>query len=362
VFTGRQGNFELNAMHPIIISNLRHSARVLGDAWEKLRRYAIERARLNCAGIGQNLGRSLRQVTALGPARGCDKTSAIAHQANDQGPSPKGAAHMSGHIDAQWTRSLAPGKWSGTMSAEAEGRRARVLAPSIDSRAVQALLVVLSVIAGCTDILGFLGLNGLFTAHITGNLVVLTAHIVRGDEAQILKTLSVPVFVVVVGLTIMLARGLESIGLAALRPLLLLQFLLLAVILVLCVAAGPHIDPDATNGIVVGILAVSAMAVQNALVQTSLTGAPPTAVHTSNIARLATDVVEVLLGGDPASVAKARNRAARTLRVIIGFAVGCGLGAAYAAALGPWSVALPASLALLAFAIAFAAESDRGER
>jgi len=45
-------------------------------------------------------------------------------------------------------------------------------------RAVQALLIVLSVTAGCTDIIGFLGLNHLFTAHITGNLVILAAHIV----------------------------------------------------------------------------------------------------------------------------------------------------------------------------------------
>jgi uncharacterized membrane protein YjjP (DUF1212 family) len=48
-----------------------------------------------------------------------------------------------------------------------------------------ALLIVLSITAGCTDIIGFLGLNGLFTAHITGNLVILAAHIVGGGEAQI---------------------------------------------------------------------------------------------------------------------------------------------------------------------------------
>ena len=52
-------------------------------------------------------------------------------------------------------------------------------APPVDnSRAVQALLIVLSVTAGCTDIIGFLVLDGQFTAHITGNLVILAAHIV----------------------------------------------------------------------------------------------------------------------------------------------------------------------------------------
>jgi uncharacterized membrane protein YoaK (UPF0700 family) len=41
--------------------------------------------------------------------------------------------------------------------------------------------------------------------------------------------------------------------------------------------------------------------------------------------------------------------------VIVGFVVGCGLGAAGEAALGLWSMALPAGLALLAFAMGFAA-------
>jgi uncharacterized membrane protein YoaK (UPF0700 family) len=40
------------------------------------------------------------------------------------------------------------------------------------------LSVVLSLIAGSADVISFLGLGGLFTAHITGNLVILAAHIV----------------------------------------------------------------------------------------------------------------------------------------------------------------------------------------
>ena len=219
---------------------------------------------------------------------------------------------------------------------------------------------VLSVTAGCTDIIGFLVLNGLFTAHITGNLVILAAHIGGGGEAQIAPMLSVPVFIVMVGLTRLLAGGLESIGLVSLRPLLLLQFLLLAGFLVLCVAAGQRIDPNAINAILAGMLGVSAMAVQNALVQNSLKGAPSTAVMTSNVTRFAMDVGEVLLGGDPADVAKARSRAAHTLPAIVGFTVGCGLGAACEAQLGTWSLALPAGLAPLAFAMGFAAEPDDG--
>lgn len=234
--------------------------------------------------------------------------------------------------------------------------------PSVDSRAALALLVVLSVVAGCTDINGFLGLNGLFTAHITGNLAVLAAHIVDGGKGQLAQILSVPTFMLMVGLTSLLAGGLQSVGLASLRPLLLLQFLLLAGFLGVCVAAGPVGDPNATNEILAGMLGVAAMAVQSALVQISLNGAPSTAIMTTNVTRFATDVGKVLLGGDPTDVANARNRAARTLPVIIGFAVGCGIGAACEAVFGLRSLALPAGLALLAFAMGSAVEPDSDAR
>jgi hypothetical protein len=55
---------------------------------------------------------------------------------------------------------------------------ARAVAPSVDSSLGAKLLPgVLSVTAGSVDVISFLGLGGLFAAHITGNLVILAAHI-----------------------------------------------------------------------------------------------------------------------------------------------------------------------------------------
>jgi fumarate hydratase class II len=98
-FAGSQGNFELNAMRPIIINNFLHSARILGDACEKLRRFSVEGARLNRKGIDEMVGRSLMLVTALSPVIGYDKASAIAHKANDEDLSLKEAALALGYID-----------------------------------------------------------------------------------------------------------------------------------------------------------------------------------------------------------------------------------------------------------------------
>jgi uncharacterized membrane protein YoaK (UPF0700 family) len=212
----------------------------------------------------------------------------------------------------------------------------------------RALLIVLSVIAGATDIIGFLGLNGLFTAHITGNLVVVAAHIVVGDPTIFSYILSVPVFMLVLFLTRLLAGAFERAGLDALGPLLLLQMLSLAFFLVLCVTAGPWINPNAATAVFAGMFGVAAMAVQNALVQISLTGAPSTAVMTTNVTHFILDLGGMLVGGDSAKVANARSRAMHTLPVIVGFTIGCALGAACEAAAGLWSLALPTGLALLA--------------
>jgi uncharacterized membrane protein YoaK (UPF0700 family) len=73
------------------------------------------------------------------------------------------------------------------------------------------------------------------------------------------------------------------------------------------------------------------------------------------------DVGGVMFGREAAEVTKARSRAKRTSPAIFGFAVGCGLGAACEAAIGLRSLALPASLALLALIMGLAANLDGGQ-
>ena len=99
-FAGSQGNFELNAMRPVIINNFLHSATILADACAKLRQYCIEGTEVSHDQIGTYVNRSLMLVTALSPAIGYDKASAIAHQANDQGTTLREAALASGYIGA----------------------------------------------------------------------------------------------------------------------------------------------------------------------------------------------------------------------------------------------------------------------
>jgi fumarate hydratase class II len=100
-FAGSQGNFELNAMRPIIINNVLHSARILGDACEKLRQFGIEGITLDTERISTYVNESLMLVTALSPVIGYDKASVIAHKALDDNTTLRAAALSSGYIGAE---------------------------------------------------------------------------------------------------------------------------------------------------------------------------------------------------------------------------------------------------------------------
>jgi fumarate hydratase class II len=110
---GAQGNFELNAMRPIIINNVLHSARILGDMCEKLREFSVEGTELDEAKVSDYVGRSLMLVTALSPVIGYDKASAIAHKADDEGATLREAALALGVSEAEFDRIVNPNKMVG---------------------------------------------------------------------------------------------------------------------------------------------------------------------------------------------------------------------------------------------------------
>jgi len=105
---GAQGNFELNAMRPIIINNVLHSARILGDMCEKLREFSVDGTQLDTAKVSDYVGRSLMLVTALSPVIGYDKASAISHKADDDGTSLREAALALGVSADEFDRIVVP--------------------------------------------------------------------------------------------------------------------------------------------------------------------------------------------------------------------------------------------------------------
>src|SRR5262249_40115045 len=105
---GAQGNFELNAMRPIIINNVLHSARILGDMCQKLRTFSVEDTELDRGRVDGYVGLSLMLVTALSPHIGYDEASKIAHKADDDGTSLREAALALGVSAADFDRIVQP--------------------------------------------------------------------------------------------------------------------------------------------------------------------------------------------------------------------------------------------------------------
>ena len=86
------GNFELNVFKPLIIHNVLHSLRLLGDACTNFREFCAEGITANLPRIEHNLRESLMLVTALNPHIGYDNAAKIAKKAHHDGTSLKAAA------------------------------------------------------------------------------------------------------------------------------------------------------------------------------------------------------------------------------------------------------------------------------
>ncbi|MGH2341499.1 class II fumarate hydratase [Segnochrobactraceae bacterium EtOH-i3] len=97
---GSQGNFELNAMRPVIINNFLHSARILADGCARFREFSVEGTELNRKKIDAYVGGSVMLVTALSPVIGYQNAAHIAEKAIADGTSLREAALASGKVTA----------------------------------------------------------------------------------------------------------------------------------------------------------------------------------------------------------------------------------------------------------------------
>jgi len=205
---------------------------------------------------------------------------------------------------------------------------------------------VLSVIAGMVDLTGFFMLGNIFTAHITGNLVVASAVIVRGGPLNPTQLLAIPVFMVAMALVWLIARLSNRKGPSLARFLLVVQFLLLAAVLVFCVVTRPSANPHGMLACVAALIAVSAMACQYALLRLAMPRAISTAVMTGNLSNTVLSVMDALSDGHPLMSADG-GRLRRSLYLLFGFLLGCVIAAMAISTMGEWAWSLPAALAAL---------------
>ncbi len=225
--------------------------------------------------------------------------------------------------------------------------------PSDDAQALSRfhewIPTLLSLIAGMVDLTGFLSLGNLFTAHITGNLAVIGALVVRGGRMNPGQVLAIPVFMTAVTATWLIARASGRRGPSLMRLLLLIQFLLITCLLIFSVITKPSVDPHGLMATIAAMIAVSAMACQFALLRLTLPIAPSTAVMTGNL----TNACLALLDANsrtPLTVGDT-ERLRGSLHLLIGFLAGCVVAAAAVTYLGDWAWSSPAVLAAVAVAL-----------
>src|SRR5215831_12446989 len=101
---------------------------------------------------------------------------------------------------------------------------------------------LLSVIAGMVDLTGFFNLGHIFTAHVTGNLVVAAAAAVHRGPFNVAQALAIPVFMLALALVWLIAQASRRRGPELARLLLLVQFLLLSAVLIFSIITRPSAD------------------------------------------------------------------------------------------------------------------------
>ena len=120
------------------------------------------------------------------------------------------------------------------------------------------IAVLLSFTAGFVDTASFLGLEGLFTAHVTGNFVTLGATLVYGTHGVLAKLLALPEFVLVVALTRLAGAALAAHRMPALRLLLAGEVAFLLAFFMLAAALGPFPNSDTPAALLTGFSGVAA--------------------------------------------------------------------------------------------------------
>lgn len=204
---------------------------------------------------------------------------------------------------------------------------------------------LLSFVAGYVDVVGFTALAGLFTAHVTGNFIMIGLALQNPSASLLPKLLAMPAFVLSVAATRRMEAALEHRGRTP-APLLLIECALMLCFMLAGLAAAPAVDPGSLPAIASGLFAVAAMGIQNTLSRTSLAGLGPTTIMTGNTTQIIIDLVDAY-HASPEQKTAIYARLRKATPAVLGFASGAALGATAYMLFGFWCALLPIALLLL---------------
>jgi uncharacterized membrane protein YoaK (UPF0700 family) len=181
--------------------------------------------------------------------------------------------------------------------------------------------MALGFFAGYVDTLGFLALFGLFTAHVTGNFILIGAALADPSRSSVLlKFLAFPAFIAGVALARLLVVAAERRGVAALRPALAMELLFLLGFMSCGLAASPVGGEAGPLAMAAGLLGAAAMGAHSATSRLLLGHLAPTSMMTGNVTQVVIDLVDLLRGADDPGV---KERLVKFVWPLAAFAIGC---------------------------------------
>jgi uncharacterized membrane protein YoaK (UPF0700 family) len=193
-----------------------------------------------------------------------------------------------------------------------------------ENRATLPLLLSLN--AGYVDTAGFLALQGLFTAHVTGNFVTLGASLALGTSGALAKLLALPIFCAVVIAVRLLNTVLSNRHWPAFEVLIALKVLLLIIGAALAIRFGPFQDVGSPQAVLTGMVLVGAMAIQNAFHRFYLGSAPPSTLMTGTTTQVMIDLADRIYA-PKGTESQPGARLVQMSTNILFFAIGCAAAA-----------------------------------
>ncbi len=210
------------------------------------------------------------------------------------------------------------------------------------------ITTVLSWVAGYVDTASFLNLNGLFTAHLTGNLVVTGAEIagLGGKDAWV-RLAVIPIFIAAVILTTAISQNycLQRSVALWFQSFTLLVF---AIVSINLVPIGRDLPVDDMAIFISGATGIFSMGVQNTLMREVFSGLALTTMMTGNLTQLTIDIARLISIKNCQKTDRCdlhtqeiKQRISKISNALISFFIGATCGAFITSKLGFWSMLIP---------------------
>lgn len=194
--------------------------------------------------------------------------------------------------------------------------------------------VLLTTVGGAIDTIGFIGLLGFFTNHVTGNLVMAGAGLVKGGDGLWVKLGALPVFLI----TVMITKRIINItntNKPILSNLLFAEAIFLMAFLASAVYFGPFEQAGTLEVAFTGFLGLIAFTIRNTAGKTTMGKMKPTLLMTGNTTQLGIDLSDYVFDRNNCNMDSLKN----SFALVSSFTIGALVGAILFIYVGLWAIA-----------------------